>query len=77
MELSVKGNVNGPFPLYGCGNKLCTLLYISISLFTGDISYYKWPGREADHSPSSNTEVKNGWMYTSIPPIWFHGMVLN
>jgi hypothetical protein len=28
----------------------------------------KWPGREADHSPPSNTEVKNAWSYTSAPP---------
>ena len=27
----------------------------------------KWPGREADHSPSSSAEVKNEWSYTSIP----------
>jgi hypothetical protein len=26
-----------------------------------------WPGREADHSPSSSAEVKNEWSYTSIP----------
>jgi len=25
------------------------------------------PGREADHSPSSSTEVKNAWRYTSTP----------
>jgi hypothetical protein len=25
------------------------------------------PGREADHSPSSNAEVKNVWNYTSTP----------
>jgi hypothetical protein len=27
----------------------------------------KPPGREADHSPPSNAEVKNVWSYTSIP----------
>jgi hypothetical protein len=27
----------------------------------------KRPGREADHSPSFSTEVKNAWSYTSIP----------
>jgi len=27
----------------------------------------KWPGREADHSPSSSAEVKNAWSYTSTP----------
>jgi hypothetical protein len=25
------------------------------------------PGREADHTPPSSTEVKNAWHYTSIP----------
>jgi hypothetical protein len=28
----------------------------------------KRPGREADHSPPSSTEVKNAWGYTSTPP---------
>jgi hypothetical protein len=27
----------------------------------------KRPGREADHSPASNAEVKNAWSYTSVP----------
>jgi len=27
----------------------------------------KRPGREADHSPPSNAEVKNAWSYTSTP----------
>jgi hypothetical protein len=31
----------------------------------------KWPGREADHSPPSSAEVKNGWSYTSIPQCAF------
>jgi len=34
-------------------------------------------GREADHSPGSGTEVKNAWSYTSTPPIFLHGVVLN
>jgi hypothetical protein len=29
----------------------------------------KRPGREADHSPPSSTEVKNAWSYTLTPPI--------
>jgi hypothetical protein len=28
----------------------------------------KRPDREDDHSPPSNTEVKNTWIYTSTPP---------
>jgi hypothetical protein len=27
-----------------------------------------WPGRDADHSPQSSAEVKNGRNYTSPPP---------
>jgi hypothetical protein len=36
----------------------------------------KRPGREADHSPPSNADVKNAWSYTSTPPIHFHGVLL-
>jgi hypothetical protein len=31
----------------------------------------KRPGREADHSPPSNAEVKNAWIYTSAPQYVF------
>jgi hypothetical protein len=31
----------------------------------------KRPGREADHSPQSSSEVKNVWSYASIPPYGF------
>jgi hypothetical protein len=37
----------------------------------------KWPGCEADHSPPSNDEVKNAWIYTSTSPICLHGVVLS
>ena len=31
----------------------------------------KQPGRDADHSPSSDGEVKNEWSYTfSLTPLW-------
>jgi hypothetical protein len=33
-------------------------------------------GHEADHSPPSRAEVKNGWNYTSTRPIRLHGVVL-
>jgi hypothetical protein len=36
----------------------------------------KRPGREADHSPPCNSEVKNEWSYTSTTPICLHGVVL-
>jgi len=36
----------------------------------------KRPWREADHSPPSSAEVKNVWIYTSLPPIRLHGVVL-
>jgi hypothetical protein len=40
---------------------------------------WRWigPGSEADHSPPSSAEVKNAWIYTSIPPIRLHGVVLS
>jgi hypothetical protein len=31
----------------------------------------KRPGREADHSPLTNAEVKKMWIYTSTPPYIF------
>jgi hypothetical protein len=31
----------------------------------------KRPGREADHSPLSDAEVKNAWSYTSTPQYVF------
>ena len=35
----------------------------------------KRPGTtDIDHSPPSSAEVKNGWSYTSTPPICLHGM---
>jgi hypothetical protein len=37
----------------------------------------KQPGREADHLPPSNAEVKNAWCYTSTPPVRLHGVVLS
>jgi hypothetical protein len=37
----------------------------------------KRPLREADHSTPASAEVKKMWIYTSIPPIRFHGVVLN
>jgi hypothetical protein len=36
----------------------------------------KRPGREADYSFPSITEIKNAWSYTSTPPIRLHGVVL-
>jgi hypothetical protein len=36
----------------------------------------KRPGRKADHSPPSNAEVKNTWIYTSTPPYAFMALCL-
>jgi len=36
----------------------------------------KRPGRETDHSPPFNADVKNVWSYTSTPSIRLHGAVL-
>jgi hypothetical protein len=35
------------------------------------------PGREANHYPPSNVEVKNAWSYTFTPPIRLHGVMLS
>jgi hypothetical protein len=41
----------------------------SYTMVTGDFSPgVKRPGRETDHSPPASAEVKNMWIYTSIPP---------
>jgi hypothetical protein len=49
-----------------------------IQWVTGTLSVgVKRPGREADHSPPSSTEVKNAWSYTSTLPIRLHGVVLS
>jgi hypothetical protein len=37
----------------------------------------KWLGREADHSPSYNAEVKNTLSYTSTPPVRLYGIVFS
>jgi hypothetical protein len=34
------------------------------------------PGRDADHSPPTSTEVRKIWLYTSTPPICVHGVGL-
>jgi hypothetical protein len=37
----------------------------------------KQQGREAGHSPPASAKVKKMWIYTSVPPIRFHDVVLN
>jgi hypothetical protein len=34
----------------------------------------KRPGREVFHSSQSSSEIKNEWIYTSTPPLCFHGV---
>jgi hypothetical protein len=36
----------------------------------------KGPGREVDHSLSSNAKINNSWSYTTTSPIRLHGVVL-
>jgi len=36
----------------------------------------KWPGPEADYSPSSNDRIKNAWNYTSTLTIRLNDVVL-
>jgi len=40
--------------------------------YLGSFPGIKRPERETNHSPSSSAEVKNGWIYTSAPPICLH-----
>jgi hypothetical protein len=41
----------------------------SYPMGTGDsFPEVKQPGREADHSPPTNADVKRMWVYTSTPP---------
>ena len=49
----------------------------SCLVFDGYKVYFpgvKRPGRETDHLPTSSSEVKNEWSYTSTPPICLHGV---
>jgi len=39
--------------------------------------WVKLPGREAEHSPPSNSEVMNSCRYTSITPVRLSGVVLS
>jgi hypothetical protein len=49
-----------------------------IQWVTGALSLgVKRPGREADHSPPSSSEVKNVWSYTLAPPVRLHDTVLS
>jgi hypothetical protein len=59
------------FGVLGFGSKL-PIKWVPGALSLG----LKWPGREADHSPPSNAEIKNAWSYTSTPQC-LHGVVLN
>jgi hypothetical protein len=36
----------------------------------GSFSRVKWSGREVDHSPQSNAEVKNDWVIPHSPTCW-------
>jgi hypothetical protein len=42
----------------------------------GSFPGVKRPGREVDHSPPTNAEVKTVWIYT-FTPIRLDGVVLN
>ena len=39
--------------------------------YRGSLSGVKWPGREVDYSPTSSSEAKNEWDYTSAPSLCF------
>jgi len=40
----------------------------------GSMPRVKRPGRDVDHSPTSGTQVKNEWSYTSTTRICHHSM---
>jgi hypothetical protein len=40
----------------------------------GFLPCVKWPGREVDHAPSSSSDIKNEWSYTSAPPVCLQGV---
>jgi hypothetical protein len=42
--------------------------------YLGSFPGVKRPAIEVNHSPSSSAEGKNGWSYTSAPPICFDGV---
>ena len=41
---------------------------------SGSFRGENWVGHEVDHSPTPHAEVKNGWTYTSAPPVCLHDM---
>ena len=45
-----------------------------INGYRGSFPHEKRQGREVINSPPSKAEVKNGWSYTSSPPIRLHGV---
>ena len=48
-----------------------SLLFIG---YRNPLSGVKRPGREMNHSPTSSAEGKNGWSYTSAPPVCLYGV---
>jgi hypothetical protein len=62
-------------------SKLCCAFPVSSQLsgsestLSNSITIQLRQGREADHSPPSNAEIKAAWSHTSTPPIHLHVMV--
>ena len=54
-------------PSVGNGTGKCVGMWrckTSYTVLTG----IGWPGREAHHLPPPSAEIKNEWIYSSIPP---------
>jgi hypothetical protein len=69
---------NGNFSLHHCVQTGFETHPASYPVGTkGSFTGVKRPGREADHSPPYNVEVKNAWRYISSPSIRLHGVVLS
>ena len=53
-------------------NRLCGPHNLIINAFRRSFLRVKRPKREVNNSPPSSLEVKNKWIYASIPPIYLH-----
>jgi hypothetical protein len=64
VEVRIFTSPSRPDRLWGPPNLLFNEYGDSFPLLKG-------PGREADHSPPTSTEIKNAWVDTSTPPYVF------
>jgi hypothetical protein len=53
---------------------LCDQHNLLFNRYPVSLQGVKRPGHEAEHSYASRAEVKNGWSYTSTPPVYLHAL---